>query len=75
MTAAIGMVGYRFIDNWAHGGGLLAGMAYALIVFPKSSSAKRPDSTQGDRYAGYVALAMCAASAAGAIWCLLTVAS
>jgi len=73
MTAAIGMVGYRFVDNWAHGGGLVAGMAYAMIVFPRSSSAKRPDQTTGDRYAGYVALAMCAASAGWTVWLLLTV--
>ena len=72
MTAAIGMVGYRFVDNWAHGGGLVAGMAYALIVFPKSSSAKRPDQTTGDRYAGYAALAVCAAAAAWAVQLLLS---
>ena len=34
ITGLIGLVGYRFIDNAAHIGGLVAGMAYAAIVFP-----------------------------------------
>lgn len=57
LTALIGLVGYRFIDNAAHAGGLLAGMLYALIVFPKSSSPNRPNSTLTDRVAGVFALA------------------
>lgn len=75
MTAALGMLGYKLIDNWAHGGGLLAGMAYALIVFPKTSSAKRPEGTLGDRVAGSITLAVCVVSAAWAAWCLFTVTS
>ena len=45
LTALIGLIGFRFIDNAAHAGGLLAGMLYAAIVFPKSSSPSRPRST------------------------------
>lgn len=71
MTAGIGTLGYKLIDNWAHGGGLLAGMVYALIVFPKSSSASRPEETRGDVVAGYLALGLCAASAAWAVIRLL----
>lgn len=56
LTALIGLIGYRFIDNAAHTGGLLAGMLYAAIVFPKSSSPNRPNSTLTDRIAGGVAL-------------------
>ena len=56
LTALIGLVGYRFIDNAAHAGGLLAGMLYALIVFPKSASANRPASTITDRIAGSLAI-------------------
>lgn len=52
LTALIGIIGYRFIDNAAHTGGLLAGMLYAAIVFPKSSSPNRPKSTLTDRIAG-----------------------
>lgn len=57
LTALIGLVGYRFIDNAAHAGGLIAGMLYALIVFPKSSSPNRPNSTLTDRVVGIFALA------------------
>ncbi len=57
LTALIGLIGYRFIDNAAHAGGLFAGMLYALIVFPKSSSPNRPNSTLTDRMAGVLALA------------------
>lgn len=56
LTALIGLVGYRFIDNAAHAGGLLAGMLYAAIVFPKSASPNRPSSTLTDRIAGTLAL-------------------
>lgn len=68
MTALIGLVGYRFIDNAAHFGGLLAGMAYAAIVFPKSSSVMRPKMNVTDRIVGIGALAVIAASAAFAVF-------
>ncbi len=63
MTALIGLVGYRYIDNAAHAGGLLAGMLYAVIVFPKSSSTVRPNSTMTDRIAGGACLIVLVASA------------
>ena len=67
LMAVIGLVGYRFIDNAAHAGGLLAGMVYALIVFPRSSSPQRPNSTITDRIAGTLAFAVLATAAAMAI--------
>lgn len=67
ITALIGLVGYRFIDNAAHFGGLLAGMAYAAIVFPKSSSVMRPEMNATDRLVGLVALAVIVASAVLAV--------
>lgn len=68
LTALIGVLGHRFIDNYAHAGGLVAGMLYALIVFPKSDSAYRPTSTLTDRIMGSIALAACTASALFAVW-------
>ena len=56
MTGLIGLVGYRFIDNAAHFGGLFAGMAYAGIVFPKSGSVMRPRINITDRIFGVVSL-------------------
>jgi membrane associated rhomboid family serine protease len=58
LTAVIGLVGYRFIDNAAHAGGLIAGMLYAIVVFPKSASSYRPNTTISDRIAGVGALAL-----------------
>jgi membrane associated rhomboid family serine protease len=68
LTALIGLFGYRFIDNAAHAGGLIAGMIYAAIVFPASSSPNRPQSTVIDRIAGSAALAVLAATALFAAW-------
>jgi membrane associated rhomboid family serine protease len=67
LTALIGLIGYRFIDNAAHGGGLLAGMLYAVIVFPRSSSALRPRTTATDRIAGALSLAALVGAAALAV--------
>jgi len=55
MTVLIGLLGYRFIDNAAHAGGLLAGMLYALVVFPRSTSFNRPEVMMRDRVAGGLA--------------------
>ena len=67
MTGLIGLVGYRFIDNAAHLGGLVAGMAYAVIVFPKSSSVMRPRMTVSDRVLGVVSLGVIGIAAGGAV--------
>ncbi len=67
LTGLIGVLGYRFIDNAAHLGGLLAGFAYAFIVFPKSTSANRPGTTLTDRVAGTLALAVMTATAVAAV--------
>lgn len=63
MTGLIGLVGYRFIDNAAHFGGLVAGMIYAGIVFPKSSSVIRPNMNLTDRIIGFASLGLIAFSA------------
>jgi membrane associated rhomboid family serine protease len=73
LTALIGLIGYRYIDNAAHAGGLIAGMLYAVIVFPKSSSANRPSSTNMDRIAGGACLLVILASAIFAILRILKV--
>ncbi|MCH7224730.1 rhomboid family intramembrane serine protease [Haloferula sp. A504] len=70
LTAAIGLVGFAFIDNGAHGGGVLAGMAYAFAVFPGSSSARRPTETGLDRVAGGIALGLIICSVAWTAWVL-----
>lgn len=68
LTALIGLIGYHYIDNAAHAGGLLAGVLYAAIVFPASSSPVRPRSTITDRVAGVAALALLIAAALFAAW-------
>jgi len=67
LTAVIGLFGYKYIDNAAHAGGLIAGMLYAAIVFPASSSPSRPRSTISDVIAGGAAMAALVAAALFAI--------
>lgn len=67
LTALIGLIGYKFIDNAAHAGGLIAGMIYAVIVFPPSSSPHRPRSTVTDLVAGGAAMLALSAAALFAI--------
>ena len=61
-TFVIGGVGYLYIDNAAHAGGLLGGMAYGLLVFPKSRSPQRPRATRTDLVAGALGLVVLTAS-------------
>jgi membrane associated rhomboid family serine protease len=58
LVAVMGAVGFSFIDNAAHTGGLVAGMAYAGIVFPPTGSMKRPTILKQDRVVGFCALAV-----------------
>ena len=71
LTGLVGVIGFRFIDNAAHLGGLLAGMLYAIIVFPKSDSPHRPIATITDRIAGTAAFAILTASALFAVFKIL----
>lgn len=63
LTAAIGIVFSRIIDNAAHAGGLVAGMVYAALVFPPSSSPHRPRTTTVDVILGGAALGLLVCSA------------
>lgn len=67
-TFTIGLVGYQFVDNAAHGGGLVAGIVYSLIVFPKSRSVRRPKANRLDRAVGGLAGVVLTASALWAFW-------
>lgn len=66
-TFVVGFVGYNFIDNWAHIGGLLAGLLYGVAVFPKSSSPHRPRATRLDQVLGTAALLVVIAGALYAV--------
>ena len=63
LTAAIGIVFSRIIDNAAHAGGLVAGMVYAALVFPPTSSPHRPRTTTIDVVLGGAALGLLVCSA------------
>ena len=71
-TAIIGLIGYRFIDNAAHVGGLLAGMLYAAVVFPASSSPNRPNSNVIDRITATAALVVLTVAALFACWKIIS---
>ena len=56
LMAVIGLAGFQFIDNAAHAGGLLAGMAYGYLGFKKSDSVYRPKLSNVDLAIGAVSL-------------------
>lgn len=71
LIGLIGLIGFRYIDNAAHAGGLLGGMLYAIVVFPKSSTATRPRANSTDRIAGSLSLGLLVAAAAFTVFQVL----
>lgn len=67
----IGTVGFQFVDNAAHFGGLATGAVYGFLVFPKSSSPYRPIVLKRDYVLGGASLLLIAVSAVGAIMAML----
>jgi len=59
-TALIGVIGIHFIDNAAHAGGLVAGMIYAFVVFPRSESVVRPKALLADQIVAVLCFAVLA---------------
>ena len=53
VTVLMGVLGFQFIDNAAHAGGLIAGMGYALLGFPLSKSPQRPSILKQDRWIAF----------------------
>lgn len=65
--AGIGIVGYQFIDNFAHLGGLLAGTAYGLIQVPRDPNADPRATGQVVTVLGMISLVIFGAGALLAI--------
>ena len=63
----IGFIGFQFVDNAAHFGGLVAGAVYAFVVFPRSSSPQRPVVLKRDIALGSISLVLILVSALGAV--------
>ena len=64
--AVMGLAGYRFIDNGAHAGGLLAGIAVGALLVPRGGATPHWEPAPAVRAAGWAALAVIAASAIAA---------
>lgn len=71
LMVIVGFLGMSFIDNAAHAGGLLAGMAYAGIVFPKSASFHRPKAITRDKIVGVCVILLLAIVCLWAVYKIL----
>jgi membrane associated rhomboid family serine protease len=66
-TVVLGIVGYAFIDNGAHAGGLLCGIVLGLLLVPRGGGTPHWEPSAAVRTAGWASLAVIAAATATAI--------
>lgn len=66
-VAGIGLVGYQFIDNFAHFGGLIAGAAYGFLQIPRDIKKNPREAGQIATVAGMISLVIFGAGALLAI--------
>ncbi|HEX9937281.1 MAG TPA: rhomboid family intramembrane serine protease [Longimicrobium sp.] len=66
-VAVMGLAAYQYIDNAAHGAGLLAGALLGLLLVPRGGTTPHWEPSPVIRAAGWAALAGVAASALAAI--------
>jgi MYXO-CTERM domain-containing protein len=67
VIAAMGVVGYQFIDNAAHAGGLAAGVLLGLLMVPTRGTTPYWEPPRYIRRAGGVSLAILLLAAAGTV--------
>lgn len=66
-----GFVLYRFVDNWGHIGGLLAGIAYGLLQIPSDEYKDPRSAGTGTEIAGLAGLGICIAISVFSIYLML----
>jgi len=66
-VALMGVAAYQYIDNGAHAGGLLAGIALGALLVPRGGWTPHWEPAPAVRIAGWAAAAVLAASAATAV--------
>lgn len=68
-----GLVLYRFVDNWGHIGGLLAGAIYGLIQIPRDAYQNPQEAGIVTEIVGLAALGICIATAGFSIFLMLRI--
>jgi membrane associated rhomboid family serine protease len=72
LIAGIGLIGYGYIDNAAHAGGLVVGAIYGLLTVRRNEGVRPKNASSLVGILGYISLLIIVVAAIFSIWRILS---